>query len=635
MIRQVRASRFVDHLVKNCYLYSRQAEVQFAHVLTAFGRQPELIANTSMEKPDGSKYILLTEGRATVLYENENQVFYNPVQQFNRDLSTCAIRAWSEEYTEQKTAAKRNQRKKRKLRNDKRKMSGKENLKTQEELEAGEDVAPTDTMEEVHVTDPKTDEVNIEASENAAKAAQSERKKAPFITILEALSATGLRAIRYGLEIPLIKTVLANDFSPAAVKAIERNVVYNDGAPGVVVAFHGDANAVMYSHKTKPFHVIDLDPYGTAAPFLDAAVQAVCDGGLLLITCTDLSILAGTGYPEKCFTNYGGMTCRTEFSHESALRLVLSSIASAAARYGKAIEPLLSLSIDFYVRVFVRVRNSPIQGKLLASKTMLTYTCSGCGSTSYQPLGRVSINEDGSQKHSFAQGPPVSSHCEHCGFVHHLGGPMWAGPLHNKDFIDRIQKITETLDPVIYKTIPRIKGMLTLAKEELDDPFYFTAAHVSSTMRCSCPPMTTMTSALLNAGYKVSATHAVPGAIKTNANWGVIWDILREWIKTNPVKETNIKEHSPTKKLLERREPSFAVDFTMHPEANPPSRRIKIARYPLNPPNWGPKARAKGDKPFNNHKITGPGSEPVPDAPNEWETGDENGEVDMKKQKTT
>lgn len=40
---------------------------------------------------------------------------------------------------------------------------------------------------------------------------------------------------------------------------------------------------LMYSHS--PEHnrvdVVDLDPYGTAAPFIDAAVQCVTDGGML------------------------------------------------------------------------------------------------------------------------------------------------------------------------------------------------------------------------------------------------------------------------------------------------------------------------------------------------------------------
>jgi tRNA (guanine26-N2/guanine27-N2)-dimethyltransferase len=41
--------------------------------------------------------------------------------------------------------------------------------------------------------------------------------------------------------------------------------------------------------------------------------------------------------------------------HSQALRLVLSMISTSAARYGRYIQPVLSLSIDFYVRVFVRV----------------------------------------------------------------------------------------------------------------------------------------------------------------------------------------------------------------------------------------------------------------------------------------
>lgn len=58
--------------------------------------------------------------------------------------------------------------------------------------------------------------------------------------------------------------------------------------------------SVMYQHReNKSFDVIDLDPYGTAAPFIDAAVQSVSDGGLLCVTCTDLAVLAGTNYPEK------------------------------------------------------------------------------------------------------------------------------------------------------------------------------------------------------------------------------------------------------------------------------------------------------------------------------------------------
>lgn len=42
----------------------------------------------------------------------------------------------------------------------------------------------------------------------------------------------------------------------------------------------------MYQHQrvSDRFEVIDLDPYGSPAPFLDAAVQAVSEGGEARLT---------------------------------------------------------------------------------------------------------------------------------------------------------------------------------------------------------------------------------------------------------------------------------------------------------------------------------------------------------------
>ena len=49
------------------------------------------------------------------------------------------------------------------------------------------------------------------------------------IRILEALSATGLRSIRYARELPPsgVHSIVANDLDPAAVAAIQRNVDFN------------------------------------------------------------------------------------------------------------------------------------------------------------------------------------------------------------------------------------------------------------------------------------------------------------------------------------------------------------------------------------------------------------------------
>ena len=66
------------------------------------------------------------------------------------------------------------------------------------------------------------------------------------------------------------------------------------------------------------------------------------------------------------YSNYGGACVNAEYSHEVGLRLVLNSLSSTAARYGRYITPLLSFSIDFYVRLFVVVNTGPNQVKDLA-----------------------------------------------------------------------------------------------------------------------------------------------------------------------------------------------------------------------------------------------------------------------------
>jgi tRNA (guanine26-N2/guanine27-N2)-dimethyltransferase len=121
----------------------------------------------------------------------------------------------------------------------------------------------------------------------------------------------------------------------------------------------------MYAHRNplKRFDIIDLDPYGSAAPFVDAAIQAVADGGLICVTCTDMAVLSGGNNIETCFGNYGTMPLKTPFCHELALRSVLRMVEQSAARYKKHIIPLVSCSIDFYVRLFLKVVHSPAETK--------------------------------------------------------------------------------------------------------------------------------------------------------------------------------------------------------------------------------------------------------------------------------
>jgi len=141
------------------------------------------------------------------------------------------------------------------------------------------------------------------------------------------------------------------------------------------------------------YDVIDIDPYGSCAPFLDAAVQCISDGGMLCITSTDMTVLAGN-FAESCFSRYGAMPTKAKHMHEFALRIVLHAVEANANKYGRHIEPVLSVSIDFYLRLFVRVHKSPLQVKRSCLKRALVFQSTACPSFYLQPLARDTGSSD-------------------------------------------------------------------------------------------------------------------------------------------------------------------------------------------------------------------------------------------------
>lgn len=60
---------------------------------------------------------------------------------------------------------------------------------------------------------------------------------------------------------------------------------------------------------------------------------------------------------------YGSVPLKSKACHEMALRILLRSIEGHANRYGRYIKPLLALSIDFYVRIIVRIYTGQFQCK--------------------------------------------------------------------------------------------------------------------------------------------------------------------------------------------------------------------------------------------------------------------------------
>lgn len=73
-----------------------------------------------------------------------------------------------------------------------------------------------------------------------------------------------------------------------------------------------------------------------------------------MCSATDMAVLAG-GNAEVCFSKYGSYPLRGKHCHEMALRILLACIESHAIRHKRYIVPIISVHMDFYIRVFVRI----------------------------------------------------------------------------------------------------------------------------------------------------------------------------------------------------------------------------------------------------------------------------------------
>ncbi|KAH6616405.1 N2,N2-dimethylguanosine tRNA methyltransferase-domain-containing protein [Boeremia exigua] len=564
---------------------------------------------------EGKEYTTIKEGLAHILVPHDTptstdprmskedtqkqQVFYNPIQQFNRDLSVLAIKTFGLDSVQRKQDRHAKQ-----LKKGPRKQKAQRKEAAEGPAEEVEETVDETAAEDENTLNRNLDDENTlkrklaqdetddgaapakkqkvienghvleegEVAETQADAKEPRPWRAPF-TILDALSATGLRALRYAKEIPFATSITSNDMSTNAVESIKLNIKHNK-LEDTIKPNTGNAIAYMYSYCDKNgYDVIDLDPYGTAAPFIDSAIQAITDDGLLCVTCTDSAIFASHGYLEKTYSQYGGLPFKGEACHEGGVRLVLHAIASSAARYGMAIEPLLSLSIDYYLRVFVRVRKAPNDVKLLAGKTMLIYSCdNGCGAWTTQFLARnkVTKNKKGDPfyKHGFAAGPSADEHCKHCGIKTHIVGPMYGGPIHNVGFVERVLAQLNEVDRETYPTMDRIEGMLRTALDEItlgtkrkDDqskqmlsplipkadpaeidhhPFFFIPSSISRVLHCSAPP------------YSSPASHCKPGSLKTDASWTDIWHIMTEWIRQKAPLKNPLKENTAGRAIMSK-----------------------------------------------------------------------------------
>ncbi|MFQ5975001.1 MAG: tRNA (guanine(10)-N(2))-dimethyltransferase [Candidatus Hydrothermarchaeales archaeon] len=313
-----------------------------------------------------------------------------------------------------------------------------------------------------------------------------ELSKEKEIIFADLLAGSGAKGIRVANETK--NRVHLNDANPDAYEVIKKNAKLNNLD---VTISNLEANKFLQDNF-HAFDFIDIDPFGTPAPFLDNALMTLKKGGYLGVTATDTAPLCGV-YPKACYRKYGAVPLRSEICHEMGLRILIGHIARTSAKYSKGMKILLTYYQEHYFRVYA----SFLKGKENANASLenigFVYYCKNC-------LNRE--HENGFH--------PSDKKCS-CGSKFFVAGPLWLGSLNDKDFLKRVLNESAYLKS---RSLDRLVSMLI---EEADSFFYFDTHRIAKNLHLELKPIDKIIENLKSEGFMATRTHFSPTSIKTDA----------------------------------------------------------------------------------------------------------------------
>ena len=304
-------------------------------------------------------------------------------------------------------------------------------------------------------------------------------------TILDGLCATGARGIRYVKENSGVKKVFLLDANPLAVPFIKKNISLNDlKSKSKVVC--DDFNDFCFE-KRGAFDFVEIDPFGTPAPFIESALGALKTPGILSLTSTDLANLVKKNAPT--LRDYGAKPLYNDFSHETSLRILLGFATRKAFEQNLSLAPLVCFYERHYVKIIARVKRGAVKPRL----GFVSY-CDKC-------LSRFEGKK---------------SKCV-CG-----NRLLFAGPLWTEDFCDKkiLGKMRQLNSKRRYEDAKQIgKMLLLLGGEQGFPPWFYDTHFVADKFGLKADKkMDFIVECLKKKGFRAARTHFSPTAIKTNAS---------------------------------------------------------------------------------------------------------------------
>lgn len=331
------------------------------------------------------------------------------------------------------------------------------------------------------------------------------------IIICDAFGGTGIRGARYSKEIEGVEKVVVGDVNPLAVNQAKANMQLNDISN--VKVEKNDANILLQSNKGL-FDVVDIDPFGTPAMFLQSTSANIRPGGLICISATDTSALCGT-YHDPCIRKYGANPQKTEYCHENGIRILIAATARNLAVNQKYLHVLFSHSTEHYMRVYAIVQRGGKKTNESLNNIGFIAHCPEC-------LNRELF---------YGYSPSITDECPCCGHKYDIAGPLWLGKLWDKEFV---QSMIETAEGLTLNKKSDIVDLFNKCYNEADGPVTFFDIHkLCKKLKISAPKINDVMDEIKSRGYFISRTHFKLTGMRTDIPINELKDIIKE------VKEKN------------------------------------------------------------------------------------------------
>lgn len=331
------------------------------------------------------------------------------------------------------------------------------------------------------------------------------------INICDLFGGSGIRGVRYKNEIDGVGHVFINDISETANEYERHNVELNNLKD--IEIFQHDASMFLRMHRGE-FDVIDIDPFGTPSPFLDSAGYCSRRNSLLCVTATDTSALCGT-YKEPCIRKYNAKPYKSEYCHETGIRILAGFVALTLAKYSKSIEVKLSHSTEHYMRLYIEVKKGSKKSDECLKNIGYISHCKHC-------LYRE-------ENKGLATSTP--NICPECGEKLIQAGPLWLGEIQNEEFISNM--IVESENKKL-NTKEDVLKLLESCRIEAKSPTTFYDVHkICKILKISAPKLDLVFGNLEKEGFEAVKTHFNPLGIKTNAPLKKIKEIIKTLSSSN------------------------------------------------------------------------------------------------------